>query len=124
MDNRWVSDKELISDAKTVAAVHEYFTADCNSKDADRVDKLVNLVKELAIRLEVRNEVNENLEKQQMQQIHHRYARYVSPPRKSVATMNDLEEVESRLKDEIDQNWHDLVDMIDALSETGKQEGE
>ena len=118
MDNRWVSDKELISDAKTVAAVHEYFTADCNSKDADRVEKLVNLVKELAIRLEVRNEAIENLEKRQ---IHHRY---VSPPRQSEVTMNDLEAVESRLKDEIDQNWHELKDMIDALSEISKQEGE
>ena len=121
MDNRWVSDKELISDAKTVAAVHEYFTADCNSKDADRVNKLVNLVKELAIRLEVRNEAIEKSEKARIQ---HRYTTYVSPPRKSEVTMNDLEAVESRLKDEIDQNWHELKDMIDALSETGKQEGE
>ena len=118
MDNRWVSDKELISDAKTVAAVHEYFTADCNSKDADRVNKLVNLVKELAVRLEVRNEANEKSEKWQIQH------RYTTSLRQSEVTMNDLKGVESRLKDEIDQNWHELKDMIDALSETGKQEGE
>lgn len=107
---RYKSDEEIINEAKTLVAVHKYYGND----DKDKFAKIIDLIDDLANRLDTTIKRN-----------HYRpyfVERPVEPLKSTAATKDDLEEVETRLKDEIDQNWHELKDMIDALSETGKQE--
>ena len=107
---KWISDEELIREAKTIATVQEYLVA----KPSEQEIKYVTLIKELARRLESKI----SYEKFRRSQIHFQPYPYAKP---ATVTKDDLTEVESSLRDDIDMNWHEFNDRLNQIEERMKE---
>ena len=112
---KWISDEELIREAKTIATVQEYLVA----KPSEQELKYVALIKELARRLENESKISyENYEKFRRLQNSYQSCSYAKP---ATVTKDDLAEVESSLRDDIDMNWHEFNDRLNQIEERMKE---
>ena len=111
---KWISDEELIHEAKTIATVQEYLIA----KPSEQEIKYVTLIKELARRLESKISYEKFRRSQNLYQPYS-YAKPTTVAKD--VTKDDLAEVESSLRDDIDMNWHEFNDRLNQIEERMKE---
>ena len=116
MDN-FKTDQELINEARTVATVHSYFLKDTDPQVAKLIALLTDLTDKLESKIRVA-EVYKNLQQTGREVYKNQRHQYTSYPQTPAVTKYELGKLENRLKEKIDENWHELKDRIDSIEDT------